>query len=412
MIGRTSEHDKIIEVIDKVSKRHVISQRRDIYSALPGSSESRFAGLESAWALGDLSSDGDNASFTHGRSNSLSTTVLAPMEFTPHTGDSIDMASGGNSLQNSSENHDSLFLDFGSLVETVNGEGRGSKSNSVAVGSLASQRTVRNFRRKGLCEVISVEGAAGLGKSCLVQSVQVEARRRGYFVSSKFDTAKKTHFGPVLELLSSLFKQVFSESDKVDPTFHQVLKQYLKPAWPVIHKVLGLPEFLLDSKGRPSVPSHWNQLSPGYSKVLKYDLRTHESSPTSSRVNTYNKALGAQISQDFLRAGSTAKSNRLISTFLDVLRVFTRYKVICFCLDDIQYADDESLDLITQLVSSRMEMILIVTHRPEEMVSERIKGIIDPSINEEPGLHARPYFCPELCLQISSKPQSWRLPGH
>ena len=401
MIGRTAEHDNIIEVIDKASKRHLVSQRQDIHSVSPRSSlsESRLTSLDSAFVPGDLSSDGDNASLTRERTDSSNITGPAPTELKPHTADSIEMPSGKNSLHNPSESRESLFLDFGSLVESVNGEGKGSKSGLEAVGSLTTQRTVRKFRRKGLCEVISIAGAAGLGKSCLVQSVQAEARRRGYFVSSKFDAAKKTPFGPVLELLSSLFKQVFSESDKMDPTFHQVLKKYVKPAWPLIHKVLGLPEFLLSSKVGPLMPSHSNQLSPGYSKSLRRDLRAQESSPTSSRGSMYNKALGVQSSQDFLRVGSTTKSNRLISTFLDVLRIFTRYKIIYFCLDDIQYADDESLDLITQLVSTRMEMVLIVTYRPEEMFSERIKGIIDPPNNAGPGLHANPAFLPSYAYQ-------------
>ena len=106
----------------------------------------------------------------------------------------------------------------------------------------------------------------------------------------------------------------------------------------------------------------------------------------------YSKALGAQSSKDFLVSGSTTKSNRLMSTFLGVLRIFTSYKVICFCLDDIQYADDESLDLITQIVSARMEMIVIVTYRPEEILSEKIKGIIDPPNNEGPGLNIDSFF--------------------
>ena len=330
----------------------------------------------------------------------------------PQTGDSITMASGRTSLHNSSDSHDSPFLDFGGLVGSVHEEGRGIKSNSGASGTLTAQRTDRTFRRNGLCEVISIAGAAGLGKSCLVQSVQHEARRRGYFVTSKFDAAKKTPFGPVLDLLSSLFKQVFSESDKTDPTFHQVLKQSLRPVWPMIHKVLGLPEFLLDSKVAPLNAIHPHQLSPGYSKSPRSDLRTRASSQTSSRSGMYSKALGAQSSQDFLRSGSTAKSNRLMSTFLDVLRVFTRYKVVCFCLEDIQYADDESLDLITQLVSARMEMVVIVTCRPEKMISEKIKDIIDPPNIEGPGLEANPCLCSKLCLPRFSEPQSWRCQCH
>jgi hypothetical protein len=46
----------------------------------------------------------------------------------------------------------------------------------------------------------------------------------------------------------------------------------------------------------------------------------------------------------------------LMNTFLDVLRVFTQHKFICFCLDDLQFADDESLELITQIVASRMKV--------------------------------------------------------
>ena len=274
MIGRTAQHDKIIEVINKASKRHLHSQRQagNSQSSASGLSESRLANFDSAFAPGDLSSDGDNTSLPQERISNAPPILMDPRA---HTVESTEMRSDVNSLSNSLESRDSLFLDF----ESVNGEGRGSKSNSEAIGTLTTPRTVGKFRRKGLCEVIDIAGAPGLGKSSLIRSVQVEARRRGYFVSSKFDAAKKTPFGPVLELLSSLFKQVFSESDKVDPTFHQVLKQYVTPAWPLIHKVLGLPEFLFKGKVGPFVPSPATQLSLGYPKSLRRDSRTHESPP-------------------------------------------------------------------------------------------------------------------------------------
>jgi len=64
-----------------------------------------------------------------------------------------------------------------------------------------------------------------------------------------------------------------------------------------------------------------------------------------------------------------------MNTFLDILRVFTQHKFVCFCLDDLQFADDESIDLITQIVGSRMKMVIIVTIRPEEMLPEKMKGI-------------------------------------
>jgi len=61
-------------------------------------------------------------------------------------------------------------------------------------------------RPQGQCEVITISGATGLGKSYLVQSVQVEARRRGYFARSKFDQAKKTpfdRFSRIVELVQA-----------------------------------------------------------------------------------------------------------------------------------------------------------------------------------------------------------------
>jgi len=107
------------------------------------------------------------------------------------------------------------------------------------------------------------------------------------------------------------------------------------------------------------------------------DLRRPDSSSASS-LSSYNISLGAQSSQDFLRAGSSTKSMPLINTFLDVLRIFTEHKFVCFCLEDLQFSDNESLDLITQIVSSRMNIVIIVTYRPDEISPERIKGIVDP----------------------------------
>jgi hypothetical protein len=367
MIGRSAEHDEIIKVIDRVSHQHHSSQRRHLYGASPSTSlsGSHFApSLDLAFAPGDLSSDGDNASSNPDRRNSANA-------------------------------NDPTYVDSGHPIAPANGEvGAGqSKSSVEAGGSLTAQRTARHFRRQGTCEVISVSGAAGSGKSSLVQSVQFEARRRGYFVVSKFDGAKKTPFGPVLDLLSSLFKQVFSESDKVDPDFHQVLKEYLKPTWPLIHGVLGLPEFLLSPKNGPSSSTrldhspHHSHHHQQHSGKQGHEPRAQESPPANIHSNLYDKSLGAQSSQDFLRAGSFTKSNRLMSTFVHVLRIFTRYKVICLCLDDVHYADDESMELITQLASARMDMVVILTYRPEAAPPDKLKGILDRPTDDEPGLH-------------------------
>ncbi|KAG4034685.1 hypothetical protein MFRU_002g00410 [Monilinia fructicola] len=390
MIGRSQEHDEVVKIIDKVSRRHMTSQRQDPSSLSSGSSlsDGRLESFDAAMAAGDFSSE-DNASSAEGRTNSFSTTnMLYPPDHRSQRSSSSQFRSQTNSLDNSMEGYDpsrpntnlkpweknsSLVSLDKSSTDSINGEGHVKSTTSDGVGSLTSTRNTNKFRRKGRCEVISIAGAAGLGKSCLVQSVHVEARRRGYFASSKFDASKKTPFGPVLKLLSSLFKQVFSESN-TDTPFHLILKQYVRPAWPLLHNMLGLPEFLI---GPMSTANSSGQLSQGYNKSLRAEFKRRDSSP-SSQGSLYNLTLGSQSSQDFLRAGSSTKSVRLMNTFLDVLRVFAQHKFICFCLDDLQFADDESLDLISQIISARMKMVIIVTYRPEGTLAEKIKGILEP----------------------------------
>jgi serine/threonine protein kinase len=216
MIGRSEEHDEVVKVIDKVSRRHLVGQKQDIYSISSGSSlsDGKFETLDAGGA-GELSSEGDNTSSAEGRSNSLTNSGLSG-DRTYKSGSS-QMRSGTNSLHNSHESMDSsnkansmvkpweknssLSMDSRSIVESLNCDVQ--RSTSEGVGSLSGARNSQKFRRKGRCEVISIAGPAGLGKSCLVQSVQVEARRRGYFASSKFDQAKKV---PSI----SLFIWVFS----------------------------------------------------------------------------------------------------------------------------------------------------------------------------------------------------------
>lgn len=152
--------------------------------------------------------------------------------------------------------------------------------------------------------------------------------------------------------------------------------------------MLGLPEFLIGPKSSPN--SSTGQLSQGYNKSLRAEFKRRDSSP-SSQGSLYNLTLGSQSSQDFLRAGSSTKSVRLMNTFLDVLRVFTQHKFICFCLDDLQFADDESLDMITQIISARMKMVIIVTYRPEGSLPDKIKGILEPPGVEGTRLHARAF---------------------
>lgn len=379
MIGRQEERDEIVKIIDKVSTRHAISQKQSPCSLSSGSSvsdgRSEFVDNADGASEHTSSADGQNSSTTisgerHQRlNNTLSSGSGTSSQ--PNSHDGMESIRSATQLKPWGNNA-SIQFDSKTSTDGISTNNDGQRSIFEGAGSV-SQKNVHKFRRKGRCEVISISGTAGLGKSCLVHSVQVEARRRGYFASSKFDSARRTPFGPVLKLLSSLFKQVFSESDTETP-FHQVLKNYVRPVWPILHKVLGLPEFLLGPDSASNRRS--SQLHPAYNKSIRADQSRRDSS--SSRGALYSLSLGAQSSQEFLRAGSSTKSMRLMNTFLDVLRVFAQHKFLCFCLDDLQFADDESLELISQLILSKMKVVLIVTFRPEEILPAQIRNIIEP----------------------------------
>jgi serine/threonine protein kinase len=380
MIGRQRERDAIVKVIDKVSTRHEIGRKQDFSSLSSGSSlsDSRLDLLDNLDAQSDNTSSAENqtASGEKPPGHSLSSTSGSNVASQDSAGSINSVGRARQTPFNSEAGLSSLSSGPISSLGSLASSNKSSGEALDGAGGVANIRNKQKFKRKGRCEVISISGAGGLGKSCLVQSVQVEARRRGYFASSKFDTARRTPFGPVLKLLSSLFKQVFSERETETP-FHRTLKQYVRPVWPVLHRILQLPEFLLGSDSNGT--RRTSQLNQGYNRSIRAEQgQSRPNSGTPRSGSLYSLSLGSTSSQDFLRAGSSTKSMRLMNTFLDVLRVFAQHKFLCLCLDDLQFADDESLELISQIIVSKMKIVLIVTYRPEEMLPEKIRSIIEP----------------------------------
>ncbi|KAK1595981.1 hsp90-like protein [Colletotrichum navitas] len=400
MIGRQKERAEVIRVIERVAKSHSMNQK---------STNNRFSdGSQLSVELpdcGDLSSEGASSaegttrrsgSFTHTTSSDprQSKASFVPSVLSDTQTISADTIASSNSgpfgrmtrpWDRQWERHHSVSIETRSLADGISTPTDSNRLSAVesTSSSLSRQLGSAKFRRRGHCEIVLVEGAGGLGKSCLYQSVLAEARRRGYCATAKFDTARRTAFGPLLKLLSSLFKQVFGERN-TDTQFHQALKHYVRPVWPTLHKVLGLPDFLLGALDSPVPRSVSITQSVAQTRSIRAGLKRRGSSPGSSPGRlTKPNVISSQASQDFLRAGGTTKTMRLMNTFLDVLRMFTSHKFICFVLDDLHFADDESMELISQIIGARMKMVVIITYRPEELSPERVQSIIHPPESEE-----------------------------
>ena len=394
MVGRQKEKSDLLRVIDRAAKSHSANRK--------GNGNNRFSDGSTLSAdvpgFDELSSDGaSSVDDTNRGSGSFTYTISSEVTRPARHNMSQSIVSDTQTISGDTmsstyslaprsshpwERHGSISIDRRSLADSAEGNRHSHSFVDSSTSSLSRQLGNAKFRRRGHCEVITIEGSGGLGKSCLVQSVLPDIRRRGYCATAKFDVSRKTAFGPLLKLLSSLFKQVWGERN-TETAFHQGLKNYVRPVWPMLHRVLGLPEFLLgppESGPGRSVSS----AGSGTPNNGRSAGKRRGSSPSSSPGPFSRKeSITSQSSQDFLRAGSSTKTVRLMQTFLDVLRVFTTHKFICFSLDDLHFADDESLELISQMIGARMKMVVIITYRPNELSPEKLQNLLYPNESGE-----------------------------
>ena len=256
-------------------------------------------------------------------------------------------------------------------------------NNQSTSGVSGSHRSSQKYRRrKGRCEVITVIGAHGLGKSSLIQSIQGEIRRRGYFTSGKFDRAQRTPFEPVLRAVSSLFRQIFSEAD-LSSQYHQAIRRNIRVIWPSLCKMLDLPANLIYAGSEAQQTS--SSLKPLSQRIpFRYERRD-----SGSGMSTHSSiSVGAQSSTFF--RGPATHSMKFMTTFLEVFRILSSGKLICLCLDDLQYADDESIELLTNLITGKMRIAVILTCRDMDALPEQLKTVLESGEANHTGLQLSP----------------------
>ncbi|KAI9696079.1 MAG: hypothetical protein M1836_005910 [Candelina mexicana] len=132
--------------------------------------------------------------------------------------------------------------------------------------------------------------------------------------------------------------------------------------------MLELPEWILGGTSTVSRSTSASHLAQHYvNRSLLVDFPRKPSPPSSAHGSTQGMNTGPSTA-DLLRGGPSSKSMRFMNTFLDVLRLFASHKVICLCIDDLHFADEESLELLSNIMSSKIKIVLIVTYRPEQFM--------------------------------------------
>ncbi|KAH7115194.1 putative histidine kinase HHK1p [Dendryphion nanum] len=355
-IGREKERQALIDVIERISKRR--RQSPHLAKGLKSlSSNSSYSDPRmEASQLDDIISDSTSSRGSGSRLNSLSGPSPAFTEAAHADVAEIQDARSGVVIASRPSN------------SSIDGTLSLSRSNQTTTSDNTSLlRTVSNasrLKRRMRCEIVTIAGATGIGKSRIVQSIQTVARNHGYFSSAKFDPIKKAPFEPILRLMSSLFRQIFSEAD-VSTEFHNNLRNFLRNSgmWPVLRRYLDLPEWLLSTGGPPKTPQ---QKDVEFTK----DARRRASSPA------IHCGTACHTAESWLRSGGASKSSRFVNIFIEALRFIAMHKLCIWSIEDIQYADQESSELIQHFVNAKIGMLLIMTYREEDALSRELRSLL------------------------------------
>ena len=363
IFGREEQRERIIKVIERVSRRQERAMDRSMssmYSTSTSAKSDRHDILENGTKSSETSSQ---AAKDSKKSPALKPTSLANLpnghsrstqSGSPENPDPLKLAKPALETYDSKDSVDTTMT-----VESQNGGVSIGQLDGQQNSSMSVSRRQRSHSsgRKNRCEVIAIYGSAGLGKSSLVQNTQGDIRRLGYFASAKFEPTRKAPFDPLLRALASLFRQIFSESD-VNNIYHNTVRSNIRVYWPALCSMLDLPENLISTEAQYMAKPALNLSQQGFNKSIKHDM-TDSGSVHSGLGNSLSA--GTLLTSDFLRVGANTRSLKFMNIFLEVLRILSASKLICLCLDDLQFADEESLELISNIITRKLGIVLMVS---------------------------------------------------
>lgn len=381
MFGRDEEHDRIVGIIEKVRKRQQANGKpsvkggtRGLYAISSNSSVSE--GRNESFDHADASSESGSHGVTASRSNSL----VAPYSLShvntrdsSHSTESIPSAQRPILPSHQVKSPIDSRAPWDTEHESHAPTSISSHSQLDARAGLGKRKLNPKTRRGTRCEVISISGTPGVGKSDLVQRLQPTIRRHGYFAVYRLDRARRIPFEPFIKVLGSLLSQIFSEKD-ITSEYHSNIRATLRPLWPMLHQVLDLPKHLISQPGQKSTSMSPTPTGPETTSKgdVKWDLLLKDRANQKSSFCSLSEEPGAIESRQM----SAGNNLRLMDTFVDILRVLTQNKIICVCLDDLQYADEETLELLFNVVKAKIGCVLIVTGRQEELLPSNIKELL------------------------------------
>lgn len=367
-ISRQRERAQVMRVIEAVAKRQLhASPNKNRWATL--SSNSSISESRPEVTNDDLISDTSSSRGSQ-RSESRLNSLGPPLSVQVTREDGDTTRSTSSSLEGPLRDPS---------IERMHFDDRGSRAGGSSLMSFGSGtqpsmflRNAQKLRKRSRCEVIAISGGAGFGKTTLVQSVLPAARSAGaYVASAKFDQARRTPFDALFKVLTSLFQQIFTEAD-VHTEYHNLIRQHVGPVWHTLRGYLNLPEDLLGITNGTQTPM--SQVSQPFLSSMVPPAGP----PGNRRLSSPAVTCGGtgHTAADWLKCGGANKSSQFRNLILGVLRVLCVPKFVCICLDDLQFGDDESLELVNAVANSKLPLLFVLTFRPQHALPKAAKSVL------------------------------------
>lgn len=383
MFGRTEEFEKIRAIINELQKRKRVTLSQSsskppahhLSGRSSGSSNSseRMDNIDPADAASDPGSARLSGSKSHHAPSGSNLLVHTSTQDSFHSADS-----GATSVTQRTDtlgNRTKSPVDSRVSGDTLERDNGLSSSMSGSYGQLdptpLGRRKVKaKCRHSGGCEIVTVSGAAGVGKSDLIQRLHPEIRKQGYVAAARLDRSRRIPFEPFMKILASLLRQMFSERD-VTSEYHSSVRTILQPVWPALHEELGLSEQLIYPLGS----SNQSVRTPRSSVPLQVLKEGVESAYSSGESGDFVSLSHGQTTKEFNRGRASEPVLNYADIFVDVLKVMSLYQLTCVCLEDIQYADKESSRLLLKITKAKVRCLLMLTGRQDEITSPDMKAL-------------------------------------
>ena len=174
----------------------------------------------------------------------------------------------------------------------------------------------------GVSEIMLVAGYSGIGKSALVQEIYKPiTEKRGHFIAGKFNQFQRNiPYSAIVCAFRDLVRQLLTESETQLTEWKEKILAALGPNGQIIIEVI--PEMSMIIGAQPSVP----------------------------------------------KLGATAAQNRFNLVFQNFIQVFCQPKhPLVIFLDDLQWADSASLQLMTLIMAQSQSLFFIGAYRNNEV---------------------------------------------